>query len=135
MSVFEREGSQDKLYSSLSLSKASAELHAAYSLAPLESIQALTLPSPPSPLRSARKLTDEQRSSVANYFAVYKGHENDRVKLAMGGFGLHPSVQQAVEVLEKEWVATILPMQQVGHWGSFVAVCVCMCVCVLCEFM
>ncbi|KAG1654470.1 hypothetical protein FOA52_006072 [Chlamydomonas sp. UWO 241] len=62
---------------------------------------------------SARKLTDEQRSSIASYFAVYKGHENDRVKIAMGGMGstLHPSVQAAVDVLKGEWEESLLVSQ------------------------
>lgn len=68
------------------------------------------------PVCSARKLTDEQRASIANYFAVYKGHENDRVRLTMGiGQQLHPSVQAAVDVLS-------------GAWET-VSVCACVCVC------
>ncbi|GAX75634.1 hypothetical protein CEUSTIGMA_g3078.t1 [Chlamydomonas eustigma] len=63
---------------------------------------------------SARKLTDEQRSCVANYFAVYKGHENDKAKLALGagGAALHPAVQEAVDMLMPNWEANILPKQR-----------------------
>ena len=36
---------------------------------------------------------------------MYKGHENDRVKLALGGGGviLHPAVEQAVKALMPNW--------------------------------
>lgn len=61
---------------------------------------------------SARKLTDEQRASIANYFAVYKGHENDRVRLALGSGGLHPSVEAAAEFLKSNWIECILPQQR-----------------------
>ena len=63
---------------------------------------------------SARKLTDEQRASIANYFAIYKGHENDRVKLALGGGGsvLHPSVEAASKFLKENWTSSILPEQR-----------------------
>lgn len=54
---------------------------------------------------SARKLTDEQRSAVANYFAVYKGHEADKIKIALGANSqvLHPAVQNALTMLKRAW--------------------------------
>ncbi|KFK32988.1 hypothetical protein AALP_AA6G314800 [Arabis alpina] len=38
----------------------------------------------------ARRLTNEQRSAVAEYFRVYKGNENNARKVALMGFSLHP---------------------------------------------
>lgn len=50
----------------------------------------------------ARRLTDEQRSAIATYFAVYKGQENGVVKLALTQT-LHPAVQRAYALLEDAW--------------------------------
>lgn len=68
---------------------------------------------------SARKLTDEQRSAVASYFAVYKGYENDKAKLMLGANGtiLHPAVQQAAEVLRQHW-------EEVSNFLSLSSPCV-----------
>ncbi|ESQ46751.1 hypothetical protein EUTSA_v10027750mg [Eutrema salsugineum] len=38
----------------------------------------------------ARRLTNEQRSAVAEYFRVYKGNENNARKVALMGYSLHP---------------------------------------------
>eukprot|EP00983_Pelagomonas_calceolata_P030266 949359-Pelagomonas_calceolata.AAC.6 len=49
-------------------------------------------------------MSDEQRSAVASYFSVYKGHEADRVKLAMGGSAvLHPALEAAAGMLQETW--------------------------------
>lgn len=83
-------------------------------LSPLASAQHSSKAPPPlhDLPHSARKLTDEQRASIANYFAVYKGHENDRAKLALGGAAvMHPAVQQAVASLMPNW-------EQVGWEGG-----------------
>eukprot|EP00798_Chlamydomonas_sp_ICE-L_P015169 gene15169-21241_t len=61
---------------------------------------------------SARKLTDEQRASVVNYFAVYKGHENEKARIVMGSATMHPSVEKAAKLLEPYWRKRILPEQQ-----------------------
>lgn len=53
--------------------------------------------------RSARALTDEQRSAVASYFSIYKGHEGDKVKLALGGGTMHPAVEAAAQALRATW--------------------------------
>lgn len=59
---------------------------------------------------SARKLSDEQRGAIANYFAVYKGHEAGKVKLALGGgAAMHPAVDAAARMLEEAW-------EEVGAW-------------------
>lgn len=57
----------------------------------------------------ARRLTNEQRSSVAEYFRVYKGSENNNKKVSLGGAGLHPSLSRAyVEVLRPFFEEQIL---------------------------
>ncbi|KAG2307928.1 hypothetical protein Bca52824_027676 [Brassica carinata] len=38
----------------------------------------------------ARRMTNEQRSAVAEYFRVYKGNENNARKVALMGYSLHP---------------------------------------------
>ena len=59
----------------------------------------------------ARKLTDEQRSAVANYFAVYKGQEKGLAKLATG-IEDHPAVAKAYKVLLTAFQDKILPQQR-----------------------
>lgn len=51
----------------------------------------------------ARRLTDEQRSSVANYLTVYKGQEGGIAKLALMQND-HPSITRAHELLKPAWV-------------------------------
>ena len=51
----------------------------------------------------ARMLIDEQRSAIANYFAIYKGHEKGAAKLALTTH-LHPAVSRARAVLEPLWL-------------------------------
>lgn len=51
----------------------------------------------------ARKMTDEQRAAIANYFCVYKGQEKGLVKLALG-LEDHPAVARAYEILENAFV-------------------------------
>lgn len=57
---------------------------------------------------SARQLTDEQRSSIANYFSLYKGQEKGMAKLATSD---HPAVRRAGDILRPAWVERILPEQ------------------------
>ncbi|GAB2235461.1 hypothetical protein Droror1_Dr00025886 [Drosera rotundifolia] len=57
----------------------------------------------------ARRLTNEQRGSVAEYLHVYRGGENSHRKVSLGGLGRHPSLVRAyTEVLkdffEKRWL-------------------------------
>lgn len=59
----------------------------------------------------ARKMTDEQRSAVAAYFALYAGQEKGLAKLFLRDVN-HPFVTQAFETLSSVWVETILPQQQ-----------------------
>jgi hypothetical protein len=58
-----------------------------------------TTPFPP-PVRRARRLTDEQRSAVASYFAVYKGQEKGVARLALAADD-HPAVARAYELLRE----------------------------------
>ena len=51
----------------------------------------------PSPCR-ARKLSDEQRSAIASYFAVYKGQERGVAKLATA-LDDHPAIARAYALL------------------------------------
>eukprot|EP00897_Mesotaenium_endlicherianum_P009097 jgi/Mesen1/8215/ME000442S07500 len=48
----------------------------------------------------ARRLTNEQRSSVADYFRVYKGGENNKGKVSLPGL-LHPALGRAYEEVLK----------------------------------
>lgn len=58
----------------------------------------------------ARKLTDEQRAAVANYFAVYKGQEKGVAKLATG-MEDHPAIAKAYQILRRAFEDRILPQQ------------------------
>lgn len=59
----------------------------------------------------ARRLTDEQRSAVANYFAVYRGQEKGLAKLALGAEE-HPAVARAAELLQPLFLGRLLPEQR-----------------------
>ncbi|GAB2296312.1 hypothetical protein Dimus_030437 [Dionaea muscipula] len=59
----------------------------------------------------ARRLTNEQRAAVAEYFHVYKGSENSNKKVFLGGAALHPFlVRSYSEVLknffEERWLSS-----------------------------
>lgn len=56
----------------------------------------------------ARTLTDEQRSAVANYFAVYKGQEKGLARLAVA-FHDHPVVERAYSILKPIWLEVGCP--------------------------
>eukprot|EP00873_Tetraselmis_striata_P042106 jgi/Tetstr1/462370/TSEL_007376.t1 len=67
---------------------------------------------------SARMLTDAQRSGVASYFSIYKGQEqNGGLTKALVNLGsaprLHPSMEAALETLEKAWREVYLPNQKI----------------------
>ncbi|KAL4539481.1 hypothetical protein Ndes2437B_g02147 [Nannochloris sp. 'desiccata'] len=59
----------------------------------------------------ARKLTDEQRAAVANYFAVYKGQEKGVAKLATS-MEDHPAIAKAYKILRRAFETKILPQQK-----------------------
>lgn len=60
----------------------------------------------------ARRLTNEQRASIAEYFRVYKGSENNSKKVSLSGAALHPSLSRAyTEVLKPYFEEQILSNQ------------------------
>eukprot|EP00198_Chlamydomonas_reinhardtii_P011616 XP_001700953.1 primase subunit of DNA polymerase alpha [Chlamydomonas reinhardtii] len=66
---------------------------------------------------SARQLSDEQRSAVASWFAMYKGHEEGKARVALLGGNMHPAVERAAGILRSAWVQTLLPAQQLLEDG------------------
>ena len=62
--------------------------------------------------KRARHLTDEQRSSIASYFSIYRGIEAGRAKLMLT-VPRHPSVQRALEILEPIFVDQVLAQQEI----------------------
>ncbi|XP_057520539.1 uncharacterized protein LOC130800851 [Amaranthus tricolor] len=59
----------------------------------------------------ARRLTNEQRSAIAEYFHVYKGNENSQKKVSLGP-ALHPFLVRAyTDVLRKYFEEIILSSQ------------------------
>jgi hypothetical protein len=66
----------------------------------------------------ARQMTDEQRSSIANYFGLYKGQEKGISKVALG-MEDHPSVGKAYEVLQEAFVEVRLqPTSVLCCWSN-----------------
>ncbi|KXZ47858.1 hypothetical protein GPECTOR_32g470 [Gonium pectorale] len=66
---------------------------------------------------SARQLTDEQRSAVASWFSVYKGHEEGKARVALLGGTMHPAVERAAAILRNAWRETLLPAQRLLEDG------------------
>ncbi|KAG2490169.1 hypothetical protein HYH03_011299 [Edaphochlamys debaryana] len=66
---------------------------------------------------SARQLPDEARGAIANWFAVYKGHEEGKAKIGLVGTTKHPAVERAAGILREAWVETILPAQRLLEDG------------------
>lgn len=62
----------------------------------------------------ARRLTNEQRAAVADYFRVYKGNENSSKKVSLTGLALHPFlVRSYSEVLERFFETKLLLSQNI----------------------
>ncbi|CAI0456179.1 unnamed protein product [Linum tenue] len=62
----------------------------------------------------ARRLTNEQRAAIADYFRVYKGSENSKKKVSLTGHALHPFlVRSYTEVLKDLFEQTLLSSQQI----------------------
>ncbi|KAK3234373.1 hypothetical protein CYMTET_55370 [Cymbomonas tetramitiformis] len=59
----------------------------------------------------ARKMSNEARTAVAEYFSVYRGGEKAEKRVATT-HDLHPSLNTAFEVLEKHFLEHILPKQE-----------------------
>ncbi|GJZ52865.1 DNA primase small subunit [Tanacetum coccineum] len=61
----------------------------------------------------ARRLNNEQRSAIADYFRVYKGNSNSRSKVSLIGSALHPFLARAYEdVLKGFFVEKLLGSQE-----------------------
>eukprot|EP01026_Neomeris_dumetosa_P077529 TRINITY_DN83708_c0_g1_i7.p1 TRINITY_DN83708_c0_g1~~TRINITY_DN83708_c0_g1_i7.p1 ORF type:complete len:458 (-),score=51.62 TRINITY_DN83708_c0_g1_i7:192-1565(-) len=58
----------------------------------------------------ARKLSNEQRSAIVTYLAIYKGQEKENSKLQFP-FPPTPSIKAAYTMLEKRWLEYVLPAQ------------------------
>lgn len=76
--------------------------------------------------RRARKLTNEQRSAVAEYFRVYKGTEGSSSSgVSFNAPTLHPSLARAYTLLEGIFVGELLEGQQLlssaGAWSKVLA--------------
>ncbi|GAB4857547.1 hypothetical protein Ancab_015455 [Ancistrocladus abbreviatus] len=62
----------------------------------------------------ARRLTNEQRSAIAEYFHVYKGSENNHKKVSLGGPALHPFLLRSyTEVLKGFFEDRLLSSQKI----------------------
>ncbi|KAJ6705842.1 DNA PRIMASE SMALL SUBUNIT [Salix purpurea] len=62
----------------------------------------------------ARRLTNEQRAAIADYFRVYKGNENSSKKVSLTGPVLHPFlVRSYSEVLERFFETRLLLSQNI----------------------
>ncbi|KAJ6703824.1 DNA PRIMASE [Salix viminalis] len=62
----------------------------------------------------ARRLTNEQRAAIADYFRVYKGNENSSKKVSLTGPALHPFlVRSYSEVLERFFETRLLLSQNI----------------------
>ncbi|XP_062026874.1 uncharacterized protein LOC133743106 [Rosa rugosa] len=62
----------------------------------------------------ARRLTNELRAAIADYFRVYKGNENSHKKVSLMGPALHPFlVRSYTEVLKDFFERTLLSSQKI----------------------
>ncbi|KAF4353192.1 hypothetical protein CsatB_004715 [Cannabis sativa] len=60
----------------------------------------------------ARRLTNEQRAAIADYFRVYKGNENSQKKVSLIGPALHPFLARSyTEVLRNFFETKLLSSQ------------------------
>lgn len=60
----------------------------------------------------ARRLTNEQRASVADYFRVYKGNENSHKKVSLMGAALHPFLATSYTNVLKDYFEKVLLTSQ-----------------------
>ncbi|GAV65780.1 DNA_primase_S domain-containing protein, partial [Cephalotus follicularis] len=62
----------------------------------------------------ARRLTNEQRAAIADYFRVYKGNENSQKKVSLPGPALHPFLARSyTDVLRNFFEAKLLSSQNI----------------------
>uniref|UniRef100_A0A5B7BAF8 DNA primase n=1 Tax=Davidia involucrata TaxID=16924 RepID=A0A5B7BAF8_DAVIN len=63
--------------------------------------------------RKARRLNNEQRAAIADYFRVYKGNENSLKKVSLMGLSLHPFLARSyTDVLKDFFEEKLLPSQK-----------------------
>ncbi|KAF7811306.1 DNA primase small subunit [Senna tora] len=60
----------------------------------------------------ARRLTNEQRAAIADYFRVYKGNENNSKKVSLTGHALHPFLATAYTKVLKDFFEKKLLISQ-----------------------
>ncbi|XP_076894687.1 uncharacterized protein LOC143547056 [Bidens hawaiensis] len=60
----------------------------------------------------ARRLNNEQRSAIADYFRVYKGNSNSKSKVSLVGPALHPFLVKSYKVLSDYFEKKLLCSQQ-----------------------
>ncbi|KAJ0568416.1 putative DNA primase, small subunit [Helianthus annuus] len=60
----------------------------------------------------ARRLNNEQRSAIAEYFRVYKGNSNSKSKVSLVGPALHPFLVRSYNVLSDYFEKKLLCSQQ-----------------------
>ncbi|KAI3687447.1 hypothetical protein L1987_81143 [Smallanthus sonchifolius] len=60
----------------------------------------------------ARRLNNEQRSAIADYFRVYKGNSNSKSKVSLMGPALHPFLVRSYNVLSDYFERKLLCSQQ-----------------------
>ncbi|XP_059443050.1 uncharacterized protein LOC132175198 isoform X2 [Corylus avellana] len=60
----------------------------------------------------ARRLTNEQRASIAEYFRVYKGNENSLKKVSFTGLALHPFLARSYSEVLKDFFKSKLLLSQ-----------------------
>ncbi|XP_044485446.1 DNA primase small subunit [Mangifera indica] len=62
----------------------------------------------------ARRLTNEQRGAIADYFRLYKGNENSNKKVSLPGPALHPFISRSyTDVLREFFEEKLLSSQQI----------------------
>ncbi|KAI4369807.1 hypothetical protein MLD38_018211 [Melastoma candidum] len=60
----------------------------------------------------ARRLSNEQRSAIADYFRVYKGNENGLSKVSFVGAALHPFLARSHTDVLREYFEEVLLLKQ-----------------------
>jgi hypothetical protein len=58
----------------------------------------------PHPCR-ARQLKDSVRGDLVQNLSIYKGVEQDKVKVAIAGVNMHPAVARACDKLRGAWIS------------------------------
>lgn len=62
----------------------------------------------------ARRLSNEQRAAIADYFHLYQGNENSRKKISLTGPVLHPFLARSyIEVLKDSFESKLLCSQKI----------------------